>query len=520
MSWWAKKAVLAMALAAMETSDEKVARQYLTAISGGREAEAVVLETPAMAAALDAAALKRLWAEVETSAGKFQAIDSVQIQGASQALLVRFERAALEVRVTVKDGKVAGLRYQPAEAPEAFGRRFIAALAKGEAAALEKGISAAVQGKLTPALLQQLWGQLQEKSGAFQKVEAVSAQRLGPATAVYVALQMAQGELGLHLSLDGAGLLQGVFMADPALAKGWHPAQYASEASLSETEVQVGDAPALPGTLTVPKGAKGPFPVVILVHGSGPNDRDESIGGAKVFKDLAWGLASQGVAVLRYDKRSRVSPQGIKSVKEEVLEGVSAAIALVAERPELDKGRIYVLGHSLGAYLAPWIGKDHPELAGLVLLAAPTRNLLEVERGQYDYLKSLAPKGNEAAWAARYKELDDAAAPKLAPDAVAHGAPGSYWLALRGYDPVKTAEGLKQPLLVLQGERDYQVSVTKDFPAWEALGKRKATVTTRALPGLNHLFITGEGVPRPDEYSAAGHVAPGVVQAVLAFIRK
>src|SRR5206468_6047038 len=152
--------------------------------------------------------------------------------------------------------------------------------------------------------------------------------------------------------------ITGFFLAAPP-PKEFAVPPYAKPDSFVEESVTVGkdgEWP-LPGTLTVPKG-DGPFPAVILVHGSGPHDRDESIGPNKPFRDLAGGLASRGVAVLRYEKRTR--EHGAKmmaaapiTVKEEVLDDALAAVKLLRREKGVDAGRVYILGHSLATTKAP-----------------------------------------------------------------------------------------------------------------------------------------------------------------------
>jgi dienelactone hydrolase len=271
----------------------------------------------------------------------------------------------------------------------------------------------------------------------------------------------------------------------------------------------------------------GPFPGVVLVHGSGPNDRDESIGPNRPFRDLAEGLASRGIAVLRYDKRTRAHANRIGgnrdfTVKDEVVDDAIAAAKMMRETRGVRGDRVFVLGHSLGAMLAPRIAAGDPALAGLVVMAGPARPLEQAIVEQTRYLAMLDGKIS----AEEQSTLDAAA--KLAADVRALkpsdppivslvSAPSSYWIDLRGYDPPAAASRLKQAMLVLQGERDYQVTMD-DFGAWQrALGAR-ANVQLKSYPALNHLFIAGSGPSAPAEYNQAGHVDETVVRDIAAWI--
>jgi dienelactone hydrolase len=288
--------------------------------------------------------------------------------------------------------------------------------------------------------------------------------------------------------------------------------------------VQVGDAPALPGMLTVPKGP-GPFAALVLVHGSGPNDEDESVGGVRVFRDLAYGLASRGVAVLRYVKRTRVAPAGVVTQKEEVIDGAHAAIDLLRRTPEIDAKRIYLLGHSQGGYLAPRIAAGDPGgLAGIVILAGPTRPLEDLLVEQLTYLSSLDPANASLAadLEASRKLVQVVRDPALRSDddvalPDAGSIKGAYFLDVRGYDPVAVAKSISCPLLVLQGERDYQVTM-KDFERWRTGLASKRGATLKTYPTLNHLFVSGSGKPSPAEYNAPGHVAEGVVDDIAGWV--
>src|SRR5262249_54224790 len=151
----------------------------------------------------------------------------------------------------------------------------------------------------------------------------------------------------------------------------------------------------LPGIVTLPKTPET-HPAVVLVHGSGPNDMDESLGPNKMFKDLAYGLASHGVAVLRYEKRSHkygaqsVDDMAKMTVKDEVIDDVRSAVALLATIPEIDPRRIFVAGHSMGALLAPRIASGSSDIAGIVMIASNARPLEDLVVEQVRYEASLA----------------------------------------------------------------------------------------------------------------------------------
>jgi hypothetical protein len=268
----------------------------------------------------------------------------------------------------------------------------------------------------------------------------------------------------------------------------------------------------------------------VLVHGSGPNDRDETVGANKPFRDLAWGLASKGVAVLRYEKRTKehadtykTKGHGELTVKEETVDDAVSAAAQLRATEGIDPKRVYVLGHSLGGMVTPRIAKADPQIAGLIILAGATRPLEDMIIEQTRYLMSLkgTPSADEAA---KLAELESAVAKikkltsaDVASPAAILGAPPSYWLDLRQYDPPTVAQGLKLPMLILQGERDYQVTAV-DFDRWKsALGGRPA-VTFKLYPTLNHLLIAGDGKSTPAEYEKAGHVAEAVVADIAEWI--
>lgn len=264
----------------------------------------------------------------------------------------------------------------------------------------------------------------------------------------------------------------------------------------------------LPATLTLPKGRMR-IPVLILVHGSGPNDRDETIGPNKPFRDIAWGLAEQGVAVLRYDKRTKVYgtgayPQGGEETYDtEVIDDVLSAISLVKSLPEIDSTRVYILGHSLGGMLVPLIARRAGEhLAGIVSLAGPVRKMEQVLTEQLTYLSSLSGIQSDV---------------KATVEQMMNSLPESYRKMEAEYQPVEVARTLKLPFLVLQGERDYQVTM-QDFGMWRFGLYRNPNVLFKSYPKLNHILQEGSGKSTPFEYTYPSPVPKYVISDIADFI--
>jgi dienelactone hydrolase len=359
------------------------------------------------------------------------------------------------------------------------------------------------------------------------KIGDAALHPVGANRIVVIPVAFPKGTIAFQFTVNPAGQVAGFFMARTAAppAVPWERPAYSKPDSFRERDVTIGDDQwKLPGTLTLPVG-NGPFPAIVLVHGSGPNDRDETLGPNKVFKDLAEGLASRGIVVLRYEKRTRqyqvkmAALQNMTVMDETVDDAVRAAAVLRAQ-PEVDARRIFLLGHSLGGNLAPRIAEEDGKLAGLVILAG---NVTPIEDAIVEQSQYLGATDSELkllhAQAAKVKALEtgDEDGPPVSVGPVT--VPPSYWLDLKAYDVSATAKKLTVPMLILQGERDYQVTM-KDFALWKsAVGSRK-NVTLRSYPALNHLFIAGEGKILPEEYSKPGHVAPETIDDIAKFLGK
>lgn len=414
----------------------------------------------------------------------------------------------------------------PATGTGARAREVTALLAKGDLDAVASRFSPQMATALPAEKFRQVWNALPAQLGALKSLGTPVVRTEGGVENAWVPATYERAVVSLRMYFDAEGRLAGFRIVPGPPPADWSPASYADPAKSRERGLTVGSGEwALPATLTLPAEGAGPFPGVVLVHGSGPHDRDETVGGTKVFRDLAGGLAARGVAVLRYEKRTKTHAARMKdlelTVKEEVVDDALAAAALLGSQPGVDPKRVALLGHSLGGMLGPRIAAADPTLAGLVIVAGNTRPLHVLATEQLDYLVSIGSATKEQAEAvkgdlAKIRALDPAKPP--APGALLFFAPAVYWLDLAEYDPATTARGLGIPILVLQGGRDYQVT-TKDFEGWKMALAAAPGATFRLFPKLNHLLVEGEGPSSPGEYERPEHVSVDVVEAISGWAR-
>ena len=410
-------------------------------------------------------------------------------------------------------------------------KQIIQELVAGQFEKVEALYDARMAAALAPGKLADGWRDLNKQAGAFQAITSAETSQVQGLQVVKMECKFENSALDATVVFNPEGKLGGLsFQPHQAPPPPWNAPGYAKQNLFSEQPLTLTNGKfELPGTLTVPVGA-GPFPAVVLVQGSGPQDQDETIGPNKPFKDLAWGLASRGIVVFRFIKRTK--KYGAQSsddpvqltVEDETISDARAAVALVATQAKVNPKQVYLLGHSLGAFLAPRIAAGDAQIAGIVMLAANARPLEKVVLEQIHYLAAMSGTPTET----EQKKIDAAEDgakqienPALKPgDTIVFlGATmyGAYWLDLRGYDAQKTAAKLKIPIYIAQGGRDYQVT-SSNFQAWSDALANNRNVTLRIYPDLDHLFMHGTGASKPSDYARPDHVSQEVVENIATWI--
>jgi uncharacterized protein len=287
----------------------------------------------------------------------------------------------------------------------------------------------------------------------------------------------------------------------------------------------------LAGTLTLPKG-EGPFPAVLLIPGSGPQDRDESLASHRPFLLIADAFTRKGIAVLRCDKRGVGKSTGNPDTATtmDLAADAKAALAYLKSRKEVDGMRIGLLGHSEGAIIAPYLAGHSKDVKWLVLLAAPATSgeqtllnqseLIGRAGGLSDEQLEASLGFDQAAYALVRKEKDpntlaeklvalvkesglDAALPPAALETQLRMLASPWFRFFLDYDPLPNLKAVHCPVLALYGQKDLQVAAKSNLPLLKKAfqDSMNTQAETRDLPDLNHLFqhaYTGT----PAEYAA------------------
>jgi dienelactone hydrolase len=396
-------------------------------------------------------------------------------------------------------------------------------------------LDAVVKPALPAPKLQLAWQALTMQYGPLKKRLPAFSEPLQGHTIVFVPVVFGTTTLDVKIVFSGSSKVSGFFIESHR--GDYKEAPYVKSQSFSDQKVKIGTGKwQLDGALSLPNG-EGPFAAVILVHGSGPHDMDESVGPNKPFRDLAHGLASEGIAVVRYEKRTKQHGKEITTdelkrftVKEESVDDAVEAAKMLRSNPKIDKSKIFVLGHSLGGYVIPRIAAADKELNGFIMMAGNNEPVQDAIVRQTQYIASLSGGQNPAlikqmdgmkVLAEKIRKLTDADAGTAT---VILGAAPTYWLDLKAHDPLVEVKNVDRPILFLQGGRDYQVTADGDFVRWKDAIKsagKESQCEFKVYPLLNHLMIAGKGVCTPAEYTNNfGNVDANVVQDIASWVKR
>jgi pimeloyl-ACP methyl ester carboxylesterase len=383
---------------------------------------------------------------------------------------------------------------------------------------------------LTAHVLKKGWQLLSMTTGPVQSIGNPTISS-GWITTVKVPVSFKRCSLAMILQMTPNGGLCGLRFAPLGLAglgPVWTLPPYAIVGSSRQENLKLGEQNKVEAIMQLPKEI-GIHPCVIFLAGSGPTDKDSTMGVLKPFADLALGLSEQGVASIRFDKVTRVHPRRFRRNKsftlaDEYMDQASGAIQYAQDHAEVDKQRLYILGHSLGAVVAVHIASTNPVVKGCIIMAGPAKPMYHAYIRQLRYFASLdgEPLDTLQQIHKAEQEAQYADSPELSnstpADCLPFGLPASYWINYHALDPVKAIANMDKPVLCLQGSRDYQVDAVEDYGQWISVLEKKRDAELHLYEGLNHAFVRGEGQPTQAEYDVVGNVDEVVIRDVSRWV--
>ena len=375
--------------------------------------------------------------------------------------------------------------------------------------------------------LKEVWASLNIQLGTLESIGETKTRIKGDYYESIVLLTFKNLLIDAKIYYDKKADISGFFLVPHEENHEYFPPSYSDSKSFSEEDIIVnsGETP-LKGKICIPKGS-GEYPVLILVHGSGPNDMNEMIGNSQIFRDISYGLASRGICVIRYNKRTNTYKKFDKepiTLYSETIEDAVTAVELAKSFPAVDTNSIFILGHSLGGMMIPRIATHTNSVQGYISLAGSLRGFDEILMPQMDYIFNLdgeIDSKEKQSLDMIVKQIQYTYSDKLTEnspiDSLLFKIAAPYWIDMLKYDMPKLAKKMQKALFVLQGGRDYQV-VDKDFKLWKTTLENKKNVQYKFYPKLNHLFITGEGKSTPSEYEVGGSFDEEVIIDIISFV--
>jgi hypothetical protein len=387
-----------------------------------------------------------------------------------------------------------------------------------------------MQRRTTPDRFQGIWESLAAINGDLNEVGSTAYLYLDTMHVTTTKLKFKNASIGLRLSFDTSWKMAGLYVVDAEPI--YNIPNYVNTFGFYEIKIPFGptgfEGEAI---LTVPIQQKK-YPCVIIIGGSGPIDKDATIGPNKIYKDFSWGLAAKGVASVRFDKRTKNYFGKIMeahkngkyyTIEQEYLEDIKEIIAKTMKKSAIDAKRVYLLGHSQGAGLMPLFLKQNSKIAGAIMAAGNYTSMPNLMQYQFDYLMPMQvkTKADSAIFdnlRAQAKNAAKSNLPNTFPnDSLPAMYPFSYWNYMNKIDLIKLAKSNKKPVFIIQGERDYQVPIS-EYNFWKEALQTKNNYTFNSYKKLNHLFLEGEGKSVPNEYFLRSNVPEYVIDDISKWI--
>ncbi|KAI7972382.1 hypothetical protein EIK77_008845 [Talaromyces pinophilus] len=411
----------------------------------------------------------------------------------------------------------------------------LTALRDGNWQALQQQFLPLLRYFITEKLLENAWRLVESNFGPLEHIGSPTCSVGWITLTASVPVHFKRARLNTVLRLTFSGHLFGIGMSPFT----WSPPKYADINSIRSINMSFGNwLSKTGGTLTLParEASEQKYPCVILLGGSGPADRDSTVGALKPFKDIALGLTTNKIAVCRIDKtgftyRYWYRLFGFNKQKYTLTQEygyVLHAIESLKRQPEISADKIFIVGHSLGGLMAAHIAETNDSVAGCILMATPTDSMYRCLIRQVRYLASIGENpGSLGGLVSNLedfeKQADLADSSELSLSTLAEQLPfglgPNYWLECRSLNPIKTTKELQKPVLILQGGRDYQVTVD-NYNELQSSLQSNAHTAFRLYESLNHCFVSGQGPSRPAEYTDPGNVEYEVIQDISQWVKE
>lgn len=388
-----------------------------------------------------------------------------------------------------------------------------------------------MKSQITVDQVSMIWTQLISAFGDYKGIKTQNTIPSGNFSIVTTKLIFENSYANFKLTFDDSNQISGFFIAPESISQDeqYKLPDYIQTNNIVEEDIELDAEFKLKGKLTFNSKISKDI-VFVLIHGSGPQDMDLTIGPNKFFKNLAFGLSEKGYSVVRYNKitynhaSALLSENNELTLKNEYFSSVNAAINFINSNSNLQDKKMILIGHSLGVNAATFYANNN-KVDGLILLAGSPRNLAEIYGEQLEYIFNLDNELNEiekkeiASFENKmtyYKSLKEDS--EVLQDSLPMGLPKSYLDYLYKFNSIDNLKKSDKPILLVNGGTDYQVT-EKDFNIWKNKLSHKKNVKLIYLKDLNHIFAKKDRMSVPEDYNNYSPIAPILFDELFNWIK-